>query len=83
MLFTKLTETGENTPKTVFTNNSPGSHCASEEPIAEGTISLAFQELPSQDKASLGLWTSMMWRRHHLRKVPIRRTASFAEAKQG
>ena len=54
---TKLTETSENTPKTVSTNNSQALTNASEEPIAEGTIRLHFQELPSQDKASLGLWT--------------------------
>ena len=30
---------------------------ASEDPIAEGTIRLHFQELPSSDKSSLGLWT--------------------------
>ena len=53
----KLTETSENTPKTVSTNNSQALTNASEEPIAEGTIRLHFQELPSQDKASLGLWT--------------------------
>ena len=54
---TKLTETSENTPKTVSTNNSQALTNTSEEPIAEGTIRLHFQELPSQDKASLGLWT--------------------------
>jgi len=54
---TELTETSENTPKTVSTNNSQALTNASEEPIAEGTIRLHFQELPSQDKASLGLWT--------------------------
>ena len=54
---TKLTETSENTPKTVSTNNSQPLTNASEEPIAEGSIRLHFQELPSQDKASLGLWT--------------------------
>ena len=54
---TKLTETSENTPKTVSTNNSQALTNASEDPIAEGTIRLHFQELPSQDKSSLGLWT--------------------------
>ena len=54
---TNLTETSENTPKTVSTNNSQALTNTSEEPIAEGTIRLHFQELPSQDKASLGLWT--------------------------
>ena len=54
---TKLTETSENTPKTVSTNNSQTLTNASEDPIAEGTIRLHFQELPSPDKASLGLWT--------------------------
>ena len=54
---TKLTETSENTPKTVSTNNSQALTNASENPIAEGTIRLHFQELPSQDKSSLGLWT--------------------------
>lgn len=53
----KLTETSENTPKTVSTNNSQALTNASEDPIAEGTIRLHFQELPSQDKSSLGLWT--------------------------
>ena len=54
---TKLTETSENTPKTVSTNNSQTLTNASEDPIAEGTIRLHFQELPSPDKSSLGLWT--------------------------
>ena len=54
---TKLTETRENTPKTVGTNNSQALTNASEDPIAEGTIRLHFQELPSPDKSSLGLWT--------------------------
>ena len=53
----KLTETSENTPKTVSTNNSQTLTNASEDPIAEGTIRLHFQELPSPDKSSLGLWT--------------------------
>ena len=53
----KLTETSENTPKTVGTNNSQTLTNASEDPIAEGTIRLHFQELPSPDKSSLGLWT--------------------------
>ena len=53
----KLNETTENTPKTVSTNNSQSLTNASEDPIAEGTIRLHFQELPSLDKASLGLWT--------------------------
>lgn len=53
----KLTETSENTPKTVSTSNSQALTNASEDPIAEGTIRLHFQELPSQDKSSLGLWT--------------------------
>lgn len=68
----KLTETSENTPKTVSTSNSQALTNASEDPIAEGTIRLHFQELPSQDKSSLGLWTWMMLRHHHLRKVPGR-----------
>ena len=54
---TKLTETSENTPKTVSTSNSQALTNASEDPIAEGTIRLHFQELPSSDKSSLGLWT--------------------------
>ena len=54
---TNLTETSENTPKTVSTNNSQTLTNASEDPIAEGTIRLHFQELPSPDKSSLGLWT--------------------------
>ena len=54
---TKLTETSENTPKTVSTNNSQALTNASEDPIADGSIRLHFQELPSQDKSSLGLWT--------------------------
>ena len=53
----KLNETTENTPKTVSTNNSQSLTNASEDPVAEGTIRLHFQELPSLDKASLGLWT--------------------------
>ena len=53
----KLNETTENTPKTVSANNSQPLTNASEDPIAEGTIRLHFQELPSPDKASLGLWT--------------------------
>lgn len=53
----KLTETSENTPKTVSTSNSQALTNASEDPIAEGTIRLHFQELPSPDKSSLGLWT--------------------------
>ena len=53
----KLTETRENTPKTVSTNNSQALTNASEDPIADGSIRLHFQELPSPDKASLGLWT--------------------------
>lgn len=48
----KLTETSENTPKTVSTSNSQALTNAS-----EGTIRLHFQELPSPDKSSLGLWT--------------------------
>ena len=55
--FPSLTETSENTPKTVSTNNSQTLTNASEDPIAEGTIRLHFQELPSPDKSSLGLWT--------------------------
>ena len=43
--------------KTVSTNNSQALTNASEDPIAEGSMRLHFQELPSQDKASLGLWT--------------------------
>ena len=54
---TKLTETSENTPKIVSTNNSQALTNASEDPIAEGSIRLHFQELPSPDKSSLGLWT--------------------------
>ena len=54
---TKLTETSENTPKTVSTSNSQALTNASEDPIAEGSIRLHFQELPSPDKSSLGLWT--------------------------
>ena len=53
----KLTETSENTPKTVSTSNSQALTNASEDPIADGSIRLHFQELPSQDKSSLGLWT--------------------------
>lgn len=53
----KLNETSENTPKTVSPNNSQPLTNVSEEPIADGTIRLHFQELPSQDKSSLGLWT--------------------------
>ena len=53
----KLTETSENTPKTVSTSNSQALTNASEDPIADGSIRLHFQELPSPDKASLGLWT--------------------------
>ena len=53
----KLTETRENTPKTVSTNNSQALTNASEDPIADGSIRLHFQELPSPDKSSLGLWT--------------------------
>ena len=53
----KLTETSENIPKTVSTNNSQALTNASEDPIADGSIRLHFQELPSPDKASLGLWT--------------------------
>lgn len=46
---TKLTETSENTSKAVSTNNSQALTNASEDPIAEGTIRLHFQELPSPD----------------------------------
>lgn len=53
----KINETTENTPKTVSANNGQPLTNASEDPIAEGTIRLHFQELPSPDKASLGLWT--------------------------
>lgn len=53
----KLNETTENIPKTGSANNSQPLTNASEDPIAEGTIRLHFQELPSPDKASLGLWT--------------------------
>lgn len=53
----KLNETTENIPKTVSTNNSQPLTNASEDPITDGTIRLHFQELPSPDKASLGLWT--------------------------
>ena len=39
---TKLTETSENTPKIVSTNNSQALTNASEDPIAEGSIRLHF-----------------------------------------
>ena len=49
----------ENTSNNVTTDRAVISTLtnASEDPIAEGTIRLHFQELPSPDKASLGLWT--------------------------
>ncbi len=69
---TKLTETSENTPKTVSTNNSQTLTNTSEEPIAEGTIRLHFQELPSQTRHLLVFGLGMMLRHHHLRRGPGR-----------
>ena len=65
----KLTETRENTPKTVSTNNSQALTNASEDPIADGSIRLHFQELP-RHRLDFGL--GMMLRHHHLRRGPGR-----------
>ena len=53
----KLTETSENTPKTVSTNNSQALTNASEDPIAEGLFACISKSCQVQTSHLFGLWT--------------------------
>ena len=68
----KLTETSENTPKTVSTNNSQTLTNASEDPIAEGLFACIFKSCQVQTSHLLVFGLGMMLRHHHLRRGPGR-----------